>query len=118
MKRYFPFGFRDEAVALLKITFPFAMGNILASWLVVFISLIFIGHARGQMELNACALALSAYVLIGSSLMMGLNFGCDTLLPQCFGGNKRKMGLTVQRAIIITGYSCFVSWTLMLNAVR
>jgi hypothetical protein len=49
--------------------------------------------------------------------MLGLNFGCDTLLPQCFGGNKRKMGLTVQRAVIITGYSCLISWTLMLNAV-
>jgi Na+-driven multidrug efflux pump len=117
IKRCFPLGFRDEALTLIKITVPFAMGNVLASWLITFISLAFIGHAHGQLELNACALALSTYILIGNALMIGLNFGCDTLLPQCFGGNKHKMGLTVQRAVIITGYSCLISWTLMLNAV-
>lgn len=117
VKRCFPLGFRDEALTLIKITFPFALGNVLASWLISFISLAFIGHAHGQIELNACALALSTYVLIANSLMLGLNFGCDTLLPQCFGGNKRKMGLTIQRAVIITGYSCLISWTLILNAV-
>ena len=117
MKRCFPLGFRDEALALIKLTVPFAMGNILASWLITFVSLTFMGNARGQLELNACALALSTYVLIGNSLMLGLNFGCDTLLPQCFGGNKRKMGLTIQRAVLITGYSCFISWALILNAV-
>ncbi|CAF0885948.1 unnamed protein product [Rotaria sordida] len=115
IQRCFPFGFRDEALILIKITFPFALGNVLASWLISFVSLAFVGHARGQIELNACALALSTYILIANSLMLGLNFGCDTLLPQCFGGNKRKMGLTIQRAVIITGYSCLVSWTLMLN---
>jgi Na+-driven multidrug efflux pump len=117
IQRYFPCGFCDEALTLVKITVPFAMGNILASWLISFISLAFVGHVHGQLELNACALATSAYILIANSLMLGLNFGCDTLLPQCSGGNKRKMGLTVQRAIIITGYSCLISWALILNAV-
>jgi Na+-driven multidrug efflux pump len=116
-KRWFPCGFRDEALILGKITFPFAMGNILSSWLISFISLALVGHAHGQLALNACALASSTYVLIANSLMLGLNFGCDTLLPQCSGGNKRKMGLTIQRAILITGYSCLISWSLMLNAV-
>ncbi|CAF0930976.1 unnamed protein product [Rotaria sp. Silwood1] len=116
IQQCFPFGFRDEAFKLIKITFPFALGNILASWLIAFVSLAFVGHAHGQITLNACALAFSTYILIANSLMLGLNFGCDTLLPQCFGGNKRKMGLTIQRAVIITGYSCLISWTLMLNA--
>ncbi|CAF3525731.1 unnamed protein product [Rotaria socialis] len=116
MKRHFPFGFRDEALALVKITFPFALGNVLSTWLISFVSLAFIGHAHGQIEFNACALAYSTYILIANSLMLGLNFGCDTLLPQCFGGNKRKMGLTIQRAAIITGYSCFIFWPLLLNA--
>ena len=115
--RCFPCGFRDEAIILVKITVPFALGNILSTWLISFISLALVGQARGQVELNACALAMSTYVLIASSLMLGLNFGCDTLLPQCLGGNKRKMGLTVQRAALITGYSCLISWTLLLNAV-
>lgn len=117
-RKYFPCGFRDEALTLIKITVPFALGNILATWLISFISLALVGHAYGQFELNACALATSAYVLIASSLMLGLNFGCDTLLPQCLGGNKRKMGLTVQRAVLITGYSCLLSWSLILNAVK
>ena len=117
IKRFFPCGFRNEAVALAKITIPFALGNVLASWCISFISLAFIGHAHGQLELNACALAFSTYILIANSLMLGLNYGCDTLLPQCHGGNKRKMGLTIQRAVLITGYSCLISWTLLLNAV-
>lgn len=117
-KQYFPCGFRDEALTLVKITVPFALGNILATWLISFISLALVGHAYGQLELNACALATSTYVLIANSLMLGLNFGCDTLLPQCSGGNKRKMGLTVQRAVLITGYSCLLSWSLLLNAVN
>lgn len=117
IQRCFPCGFRDEALALIKITVPFAMGNVLASWLISFISLAFIGHVHGQLELNACALAFSTYILIANSLMLGLNFGCDTLLPQCLGGNKRKMGLTIQRAVLITGFSCLISWTLLLNAV-
>lgn len=118
LTRCFPCGFRDEAINLIKITVPFALGNILATWLISFISLALVGQAHGQLELNACALAMSTYVLIASSLMLGLNFGCDTLLPQCLGGNKRKMGLIVQRALLITGYSCLISWTLILNAVR
>ena len=117
IKRFFPCGFRDEAFALAKITIPFALGNVLASWCIGFVSLAFIGHAHGQLELNACALALSTYVLLAYSLMLGLNYGCDTLLPQCHGGNKHKMGLTIQRAVLITGYSCLISWTLLLNAV-
>jgi Na+-driven multidrug efflux pump len=116
-ERYFPCGFRDEALILVKITFPFALSNVLASWLISFTSLVLVGHAHGQLALNACALAASTYILIANSLMLGLNFGCDTLLPQCSGGNKRKMGLTVQRAVLITGYSCLISWPLILNAV-
>lgn len=116
--RCFPCGFRDEAISLIKITVPFALGNILATWLISFISLALVGQAHGQSELNACALAMSTYVLIANSLMLGLNFGCDTLLPQCSGGNKRKMGLIVQRAVVIMGYSCFISWAFLLNAVR
>ena len=94
------------------------MGNILASWLIPFVSLALIGHARGQLELNASALGISTYVLLSNSLMLGLNFGCDTLLPQCYGGNKKKMGLILQRAMLMTIFACFISWTLLLNAVR
>lgn len=118
LQHFFPYGFSNEARILLKITVPFVFGSILSSWLIGFIALAMIGHARGQLELNASALALSTYILIGNSLILGLNFGCDTLLPQCHGGNKRKMGLIVQRAFIIILFSCFISWTLLLNAVR
>ncbi|CAM4815453.1 unnamed protein product [Rotaria magnacalcarata] len=113
--RLYPFGLLNESKTLLKITIPFAFGNVLQSWFISFVSLVFMGQL-GLMERNACALALSTYVLIGNSLMLGLNFGCDTLLPQCYGGNKRKMGLTIQRSILITIYGVLISWTLMLNA--
>jgi Na+-driven multidrug efflux pump len=80
------------------------------------VSLLFVARL-GQAEMNGSALALTVYALVGNAIMVGLNFGCDTLLPQCFGGNKHKMGIVLQRGIIIAFYACFIVWTLMLNAV-
>lgn len=68
--RLYPFGLLDEAKTLVKITIPFAFGNVLQSWFISFVSLVFMGQL-GPLERNACALALSTYVLIGNSLMLG-----------------------------------------------
>ncbi|CAF5104148.1 unnamed protein product, partial [Rotaria magnacalcarata] len=68
--RLYPFGLLNESKTLLKITIPFAFGNVLQSWFISFVSLVFMGRL-GLMERNACALALSTYVLIGNSLMLG-----------------------------------------------
>lgn len=68
-----------------------------------------------QIKINSFEPSLN-HKYLRTKFFVGLNFGCDTLLPQCYGGNKRKMSLTIQRAILITIYGILISWTLMLNA--
>jgi hypothetical protein len=115
-EKLYPSGFRHDASILLPRTVAFSISSVLSVWMFATVSLAFISRL-GTKERDGCALGLSVYNLIGYSVLLGLNFGCDTLLPQCFGGNKHKMGLIVQRAVIIVFYTCFVIWTLMLNAV-
>lgn len=87
-----------------------------AVWLFSTVSPIFVSRL-GPKQRDGCALALSVYNLVGNAIVVGINFGCDTLLPQCYGGNRRKMGIVLQRAIIIVLYACFPLMILMLNAV-
>jgi Na+-driven multidrug efflux pump len=115
-QKLYPIGFRHDAWTLTSTTFALIISYVFASWMITTVSLVFIGRL-GDRERDGCALAITTYVLIGNCVLMGLNFGCDTLLPQCFGGNKKKMGLILQRGIIIAFYACFIIWTLMLNAV-
>jgi Na+-driven multidrug efflux pump len=115
-EKLYPSGFRHDASILVPRTFAFIISYVLSAWMLTTVSLVFISQL-GAKERDGCALGLNVYNLIGNSFLVGLNFGCNTLLPQCFGGNKHKMGLIVQRAVIIVFYTCFVIWTLMLNAV-
>jgi len=115
-QKLYPCGFRHDAKILVMRTFAFIVSYVLASWAFTTVSLAFISRL-GPQERDGCALAFSVYVLVGNSILSGLNFGADTLLPQCFGGNKRKMGVIVQRAMIVDVYACLFIWTLMLNAV-
>jgi Na+-driven multidrug efflux pump len=116
IQRLYSFVSHGDAVTLVKMSIPLAISYILSLSTITSISLIFMGHL-GQAELNASSLANTVFVLICYGLMAGINFGCDTLLPQYYGGDKKKMGIILQRGIIIAGYVCFISWILMLNAV-
>jgi hypothetical protein len=115
-EKLYPSGFRHDASILVRRAFAFIVSYVFSLWMFTTVSLAFISHL-GAKERDGCALGLTMYSLIGNCVLVGLNFGCDTLLPQCFGGNKRKMGLIVQRAVIIIFYTCLIIWTLMLNAV-
>jgi hypothetical protein len=115
-EKLYPSGFRQDSSILVRRAFAFIVSYVFSLWMFTTVSLAFISHL-GAKERDGCALGLTMYSLIGNCVLVGLNFGCDTLLPQCFGGNKHKMGLIVQRAVIIVFYTCFVIWTLMLNAV-
>ncbi|CAF3382421.1 unnamed protein product [Rotaria socialis] len=55
------------------------------------------GHI-GQAEFNPSSLANTISTPSCFAIVSCLNFGCDTLLPQYFGGNKRKTGIILQRA--------------------
>ena len=115
-EKLYPLGFRQDALELANNTFALLISYVLSYWMITTVSLAFVGHL-GQNELNGCALATTTYYLIADPILFGLNYGCETLLPQCYGGNKRKMGVVLQRGMIIATYACFIIWAIMLNAV-
>ncbi|CAF0725587.1 unnamed protein product [Brachionus calyciflorus] len=79
------------------------------------ISMFFCGHI-GSNELAAVTIA-NTFINIGSfSVLVGLCSACDTLLPQLFGGvDKKKVGLVVQKGLIISFLSCFPTSGILLN---
>lgn len=106
-----------EGIAMLKMIFTFICFYGLSQWLISAVSLAFMGRF-GQKQFNACSLAFSIYSVIGNCIMIGINYGSDTLLPQCYGGNKRKMGIILQRAIIMICYTSLIVWSILLNMVK
>ncbi len=115
-QKLYPFQFQPDARILARRILAFVFIYVFSAWMFTTVSLAFVSRL-GDKERAGCALAITIYSLIGNSILMGISFGCDTLLPHCFGGNKHKMGIIVQRAIIIDLCSCFLIWILMLNAV-
>ncbi|CAF4160751.1 unnamed protein product [Adineta steineri] len=114
LRKLYPLGFRHDAQELSKMTAMLIFAYMLSIWSLSTVSLIFMSRL-GEAEFNASALALTIYTLVSNTVMSGINYGSETLLPQCYGGNKRKMGIIVQRSIIIAGYVCFIIWAILLN---
>ena len=117
VEKLYPLGFCSDAYTWVKTAASLSISYVLCSFCIPSISLVFLSQL-GQKELNGCSLALTVYSLTGKFILVGLNFACDTLLPQYYGGNKRKMGIIVQRGTLIAVYACLLAWILMLNAVR
>ncbi|CAF0930113.1 unnamed protein product [Adineta steineri] len=116
LRKLYPLGFRHDAQELSKMTAMLIFAYMLSIWSLSTVSLIFMSRL-GEAEFNASALALTIYTLVSNTVMSGINYGSETLSPQCYGGNKRKMGIIVQRSIIIAGYVCFIIWAILLNMV-
>ena len=69
------------------------------------------------MYLDGAALALSFANVTGTSIVVGLSSGMDTLCSQAYGGkNFRLVGVYFQRAILLSLLACFPIWALWLNA--
>ncbi|XP_078688748.1 multidrug and toxin extrusion protein 2-like isoform X2 [Branchiostoma floridae x Branchiostoma belcheri] len=55
----------------------------------------------------------------GISLGIGLLTACDTLMAQTFGSdNKMRVGVILQRSILILLLSCFPCWSLYMNTEK
>jgi MATE family multidrug resistance protein len=78
--------------------------------------LLFCGHI-GKLELDAAGIAISFTNVTGLSVGVGLTTACDTIISQaCGGGNHYKVGVTIQRGILILALVMLPIWCIWLNA--
>ncbi|XP_064637635.1 multidrug and toxin extrusion protein 1-like [Lineus longissimus] len=79
------------------------------------ITLLFSGHL-GTKQLGGVALATTVIKVAGTTIGAGLATACDTTFSQTFGsGNKKYVGVYLQRGIMIIGLFVLPCWAVFLN---
>ncbi|XP_032401542.1 multidrug and toxin extrusion protein 1-like [Xiphophorus hellerii] len=110
-----PAACRDELYHILRMTGPLLLSRIL-HYLLPFVVTMFCGRL-GNDVMAGYGLASAAINVTTAATGCGLGLACDTLVSQTFGGkNLLRVGVILQRGIIILMLFCLPCWGLLINA--
>ncbi|XP_070783041.1 multidrug and toxin extrusion protein 1-like [Enoplosus armatus] len=113
-RRFIPPEYRNELVQLLKLAGPVVISQMMV-FMISMISMVFCGHL-GKTELAGVSLAAAVVNITGISIGTGLSSTCDTLISQTYGsGNLKRVGVILQRGILILLLACFPCWAVLIN---
>ncbi|KAF1394224.1 hypothetical protein PFLUV_G00024310 [Perca fluviatilis] len=110
-----PLAHREELYHILKMTGPLLLSRIL-NYLLPFVVTMFCGRL-GNEVMAGYGLASATINITTAATGCGLALACDTLVSQTFGGkNLLRVGVILQRGIIILLLFCLPCWALLINA--
>ena len=108
---------KEEAARIFRLVWPTAISILLQQFLFV-ASLTFCGHINegSSLELDAVGLSISIINITGITTAVGLGTAIDTLAAQAWGaGNKKAVGILLQRGILILSLAMVPVYALWLN---
>ncbi|CAI5693316.1 unnamed protein product [Oreochromis niloticus] len=110
-----PVAHREELYHILKMTGPLLLSRIL-NYLLPFVVTMFCGRL-GNDVMAGYGLASATINVTTAATGYGLGLACDTLVSQTFGAkNLLRVGVILQRGIIILLLFCLPCWGLLINA--
>ncbi|KAK0152459.1 Multidrug and toxin extrusion protein 1 [Merluccius polli] len=114
VRRRVPPAHREETCQILSLTGPLLVSRIL-NYLLPFVVTMFCGRL-GTQVMAGYGLAYSAINISTTATGFGLARACDTLVAQTFGSkNLRRVGVVLQRSILILLLFCLPCWGLLVN---
>ncbi|KAM8854302.1 multidrug and toxin extrusion protein 1-like [Synchiropus picturatus] len=115
LRRKIPLSHRDELYHILRMTGPVLVSRIL-QYMLPFVVTVFCGRL-GNNVMAAYGLATAFVNITTISTGTGLGLACDTLVSQTFGGkNLLRVGVILQRGILILLLFCLPCIALMVNS--